>query len=861
VFRIVARGIAAHRARLAATALAVALGVSFISGTYVLTDTLKAAISGAISEGQTNVSVLVQAASHLPGRGGPGGAQGISLPESTLQKVAAVPGVREADDLALGPVTALAPDGRKIGALGGYALAFSVGTVPDLRPLTLRAGRFAANGSVADLDVASAQRDKISIGQTISVAGTGAAERLRVVGLVGYGSADSLAGESIVGLTVPTVQRLLAEPGRVYEVLASAQPGVTSVELRARVQAALGPSYKVQTRAQALSTATANINRAVSIFGDILLVFAGVALFVAVFLIFNTFSILIAQRSRELALLRCLGAHRRQLLGVVELEAGLIGLVASGIGMALGVLLALGLRGLLGAFGVDLPTTTPVIALRTVIVSIVVGTVATLVAASLPALRASRTAPIAALRNEPTVDAGRPSRFRGLLGAVLIAAGVLTVLEALHSGGGRSADAASRAEVAGLGLVLGFLGLSALVPLAARPLASVLGWPLARTFGVPGQLGRRNAMRHPRRTASTAAALMIGLTLVTTIAVFARSVQTSVDGVLDAHLHADVLVTTNGSTGLNESAVARVEAVPQVTDVAGLDSDRIDIVDPSGRARRAQATGTDVATYQRDVSIPATAGDLGRVGARAVAVTTGIAAQYHLAIGSPITLESSEAAQSRFTVVAIIHDPTGLTGDVLLSTGGFALLFPQAGGEISMILARAAPGVSPSAATAAVRGALASYPEATVASKQGYINTQNGQFQQLIGLVTALLGLAVVIALFGIVNTLALSVIERTREIGLLRALGMSRRQLRGAVRWESVVVAVLGTVLGITVGLLFSWVVVQALRSDGLNDYAVPVTELAGFVALSVLAGIVAAVIPARSAARVDVLRAITTE
>jgi putative ABC transport system permease protein len=299
--------------------------------------------------------------------------------------------------------------------------------------------------------------------------------------------------------------------------------------------------------------------------------------------------------------------------------------------------------------------------------------------------------------------------------------------------------------------------------------------------------------------------------------------------------------------------------------VAALASDTVQIELPSGRAGgtsvRVGATGTDVAAYARDVSVPPAAGSLGAVDGSAVAVTTGIAATWHLRVGSTLPLGSREVAKRDFTVAAVIHDPTGLTGDVLFSSTGLALLFPEGAAPIEVVLARQAPEVGQPAAQAAIYRATAAYPQVKVETKAGFIGSANKQFQELVGLVTALLGLAVVIALFGIVNTLALSVVERRREIGLLRALGMSRHQLRAAVRWEAVVVALLGTLLGIALGVVFAWVVVDALRSDGVTDFAVPGTELVVFVVLAGLAGVVAAVVPARSAARVDVLAAITTE
>jgi putative ABC transport system permease protein len=865
--RLALRGLLAHRVRLAATVGAVVLGVGFVAGTYVLTDTLRQAITGVVGQSQTHVSVVVTGRSADATSLAPGalGAEGVTLPQDTLARVDAVPGVAAADAVVAGPVAVAGPGSRPVSAAGSATFALSVGAVPDLRVLTLRAGRLPTGADEAVLDAATADRAHVVLGERLRVAGAGAARTVQVVGLVGYGTSESLAGATIVGLTLPTTQAVLGQPGRLDEVIAAAAPGVGERALAARVTAALGPAYRVETQAQAVAADTAAATRGFDVFSDVLLVFAGIALFVAVFLIFNTFSILLAQRARELALLRCLGALRRQLVATVLGESLVIGAVASLLGVGVGVGLALGIRALLSSFGIDFPATAPVVEARTVVVSLVVGVVATVGAALVPAVRGSRTPPVAAMRDDLPVDTGRPAPFRLVTGTLLVVLGVGVVVVALHAGGSGSGSAATRAEVIGVGLALGFLGLSALIPLVARPLAAVLGWPFAASGGVAGRLGRHNAMRHPRRTAATAAALMIGLTLVTTIAVFAHSVQASTDASLQNGLHADFVVTPNGTDALSRGLGARLAGLAQLRRVAALESEAVQIeLPPStapGASRRAGATGTGVAAYAQEVTVRPAAGRLSDVGGTGVAVTTGIADTWHLHIGSELPLGSVEVPRHSFTAAAIIHDPTGLTGDILFSPGGLSLLFPDGTPPVQVVLAQQAPGVDQASALAAVDRAVAAYPQAEVRTKAAYINGANQQFQEMVNLITVLLGLAVVIALFGIVNTLALSIVERRREIGLLRALGMSRRQVRAAVRWEAVVVSLLGTILGIAVGLAFGWVVVDSLRSQGVDRFAVPGGELVAFVVLAAVAGVLAAVLPARSAARVDVLAAITAE
>jgi putative ABC transport system permease protein len=883
MLRMMWRGMVAHRVRLVATVVAVMLGVSFVAGTYVLTDTLRTAISQSLTQSVAHVAIIVEGRTAVAsensctGKAATGASQGLgdlglTVAGSTVTRVAKVPGVSAADGLSVGTVNVEGPRGTRIASVTSLQLAFSVGTVPSLRSLTLRAGRWPRGPGEAVLDVGTATHFHIGVGQSIRVAGAGRAQSLRVVGLVGYGTADSLAGATIVGMTLPETQAILGQPGRIYDVTASAVPGVTPTQLAARVAAALGPRFTVETQAQAIAATNSAVNKGFDILGDILLVFAGVALFVAVFLIFNTFSILLSQRARELALLRCLGATRRQIVTSVLAEAALLGLGASVLGVGLGVLLALGLRSLLAAGGISFPSIPPVVEPRTVVVSLLVGTVATMAAALLPAWRGSRVAPVAAMRDEPPVDVGRAAPLRVGFGTVASLVGAAMVVAALHGAGGRGGDASHRAELAGFGLALGFLGIGALVPLVVRPLAGALGWPAAMLRGVPGKLGRNNAMRHPRRTASTAAALMIGLVLISTIAVMSRSVQDSVDATLDSGLHAGYVFTSSGVSHLSSAVSTRLAAIGQLADVAPVTHKTLQIqlgcsgaVPPGGgrypTSTAAPVTGSDVLAYARDVSIPVKAGSLAAVGPTSVAVTTGVAATWHLHVGSALPLGSPEVAHRTFTVAAIIGDPTGLTDDMLFSTSGLAGMFPQKGPKVDRIYAQPAPGVSPGAASAAVTRALRTYPQVKVSTKAGFINATNATFGQLIGIVTALLALAVVIAFFGIVNTLALSVVERRREIGLLRALGLSRRQLRAAVRWESVIVALLGTGLGIVLGVVFGWVVVRALHSVGVDVFAVPVVELLAFFVVAGIAGVLAAVVPARSAARVDVLAAITTE
>lgn len=885
MFRLILRGLSTHKVRLAATAIAVMLGVGFIAGTYVLTDTLKASISSLVGQSQANVAILVQAKSAASVSSTGSDSQPHTIPQSTIASVAKIPGIKADAGSAIGLISVFRVNGTPLSKPGSIDLGLSVGNVASLRSLVLRSGRFPVSGGEAVIDVSSSKRFGLRIGNSIKVGDGASLETLKIVGIVGYGNANSLGGATIVGMTLQRAESVLGQPGQVNQVVASGDAGITPTVLKSRVQSVLGPSFSVETQQQAEVAATSAVDKGLSIFSDVLLVFAGVALFVALFLIFNTFSILLAQRAKELALLRCLGAYRHQLVISVLIEALAIGLVASVLGLGLGVLLALGIRTLLGEIGISFPNVAPVIAMRTIVVSVVVGVLTTMIAALLPAFHGSRASPIGAFRSELPVDVGKRTPLRWTVGILFILIGLVVVARALHANGGHAANAASRAEQAAFGLLASFVGLSALVPIVAKPLASILGWPFAKLHSIPGKFGRLNAMRHPRRTAATASALMIGLTLITTIAVFSTSVQDSTTASLDSGLHADFLITPKGIGQFSALVGKSLKAVPQLTSVAVVKSGSAKIeglapstsLGSSGSSRssgssgsngsstkikrKVSITGVDIEVYKQDVSIPAVAGTLSSVTGNSVAITTGTAKLWQLHVGSVLPLASFQAPTKGFRVAAIFEDPTGLTGDILLALNGFSMLFPKPGNYVDMVMAKASPGTSSVAGFLAASRTMHEFPEAQVQTKQSFIDAQNLQFQQLISIITAMLLLAVVIALFGIVNTLALSVVERTREIGLLRALGMSKVQVRSAIRWESVIISLLGTTLGIAFGLLFGWVVVDALRPDGVDVFGVPIQELIVIVILAGLAGVIAALLPARSAANVDVLAAIASE
>ncbi|HEY7605686.1 MAG TPA: FtsX-like permease family protein, partial [Actinomycetes bacterium] len=626
--------------------------------------------------------------------------------------------------------------------------------------------------------------------------------------------------------------------------------GVTPTQLRDRIRAALDdPRYEVLTGSELAENTAAQINDTIGRFlSTALLAFAFVSLLVGGFLIFNTFTIIVAQRTRELALLRCLGASRRQVMTSVLVESLIVAVIASVVGLGLGVLIASGLKALLSTFlGGDIPTTGVQFQPRTVIVSLAVGVIITVLAALMPALKATRVPPVAALQPE---TAFAPTGFRKrriVLGVLVTVVGIALLLAGLfRPEGNRLVNVAS-------GAVVVFFGVAILSPLIARPLARVIGWPFARAFRLPGTLARQNAMRNPRRTASTAAALMIGLALVAFVSIFAASIKASTTKTLEDTVSADYILFNDQFQPFSPEAAQRLAQQPELAAVAGM---RIGPWKLNGAGKSLFAV--DPAAYSQVVKTETTAGSLDDLASGGLAVKDTVAKANGWTVGERVAMEFPRTGVQQIPVKAIYKD-NQLNGDYLLALTDYERNYSDQAD--SQILVKAAPGVAPADSRAAVDRVMADFPNVTVRDQAQFRDEQARQIDQIINLFYSLLGLAVLIALFGIVNTLGLSIFERIRELGLLRAVGATRRQLRSMIRWEAVIIAVLGAVLGLAVGVFFGWTIVRALSSQGITEFTLPVGQLVAFVVAAALAGILAAVGPGRRAARIDVLRAIATE
>ena len=839
------KGILAHKLRLALTALSVVLGVAFVSGTFVLTDTINHTFDTLFAEVTADVDVTVRARSGF-GEGGGVDVARDTIPESLLATVRQVDGVRVAEGSVGGLAQLVDPRGEAITTTGAPTLGFNWPTEESMSPLRLREGRAPERPGEVVVDVRTAKDNDLAVGDDVRVVFRTGTAPFTIVGLTGFGNADNLAGATIAAFELRTAQRSFGRVGAFDTVDVAADDGVSALELRQRLAGALPPGVEAVTGDQVAQESADSIKQFTGVFSTALLAFAGISLFVGAFIIFNTFSILVAQRTRELGLLRALGASRRQVMGSVLAEALIMGVVSSALGLALGVGFAIGLQALLDAFGLDLPTSTTQFLPRTVVASVVVGVGVTLAAAVLPGRRAARISPMAALRAEGG-DGGGSLRTRAVAGLAVGAAGTAALFVGLFG------DMDNGLPMVGLGAALTFLGVAILSPLVARPLAGFIGAPLRR-LGVAGKLGRQNAMRNPRRTAATAAALMIGLGLVGTVSVLGASIKKSTTEVFDRSLRADFAVMNQQFMPVISPELANaLSRRPELAAVSGF---------TSGEWRHdgasKQLSAGNPAALPEVLNVEILDGDYSRLAAGDLFVEERAAEDNGYLVGDAIEMTFARTGTQTLRIGGV-YARNELLGRYLVSNDVYDRNFTDRFDFV--VMAKVAPGVAAATARSAIEGVVEEFPGVEVRDQAEVKEENRKQINQILGLISALLALAIVIALFGIVNTLALSVFERTRELGLLRAVGMGRRQVKRMVRAESVITSVLGALLGLAIGIVFGAAIVQALGSEGITDLVVPGGQLLSYVVLAALAGVFAAVWPARRAAKLDVLAAIQAE
>jgi putative ABC transport system permease protein len=845
ILRITLRNLVEHKLRLALTTLAVILGVAFVAGTLVFTDTMSHRFDALFSRIGTGVAVDVRAKKSFT----VAGEETPTIPAGLVATVTAVPGVARARGNVSGFTAVVGSDGKVIGGQGLPQLGTSWD--PADRDFPMRAGRGPVRAGEVALDEETARRAGYRVGDRVRVLTQGTPLTETIVGVIGSGN---LLGTTVTSFDQQTAQRLLAAPGTFTDISITAVKGVSQATLRARVARALPGRYEAITGATLREENENQVATVLSYFRTFLLVFAVISVFVGAFIIFNTFSMLVAQRSHELALLRAIGASRRQVTGAVIGEAIGVGLAGSTLGLAAGVGLAVGLQRLFAAAGAQLGSGL-VLTARPVVWSYLVGMLVTVVAAYLPARRAARIPPVAAMRDEE----GGTGRWAGPSRSLrnrLVTGSVLTAAGAAAAGGGLAGQrivAGSPVVAVGAGAAMVFGGVAVLAPVLSRPVVRFLGACYPRLFATPGRIARQNALRNPRRTAATASALMIGLALVSAINVLSSSAKASVVDQVDRTFAADYLVTATTQGGFLPAAPqAALQAAPGVRQVTTIYEGDLRL---AGRRVTFIAT-PDPADLVRSARLSMVAGTAS-LGSDGVLVDAATARARGWRPGSVLPAQYPRAGQDQRLRVAGVYAQNPILGSYIVALPAYTGHVDRAVAVGFLVTtARAGP-----AAKEAVQSALGGYPNLKVADQSDVKKQAQKSIDQLVLLLTLLLALSIIIAGLGIINTLALSVIERTREIGLLRAVGVSRRQTRLMIRLESVIIAVFGALLGIAVGVLFGAAIQHSVRDKGLNVLDVPVWTLAFYLALSAVIGVVAAVWPAWRASRLDILRAIAIQ
>jgi putative ABC transport system permease protein len=856
MLRIALRGLWTRKLRTALTALAVVLGVSMVAGTYVLTDTINKSFNSLMASARADTSAVISAKSLVSKDMT---SEKPSVPASLLERVSGLPGV----DRAYGMVDTetarmIDSNGDPVGPAGPPALGFGrdPSTIGNKDAFKIVQGSWAKGPDEVAIDVLSAKKAKVSVGDTIRVEGSGPLQRYRISGLLQWGSSDSLGGATMVVFDLPTAQELFGLNGRLTEIDVRAKDSISPAKVVAQIKPILPANARALTVDEQIKEDQSEWSSFAKIIRYALLTFAGIALFVGAFVIFNTLSITVAQRSREMATLRTIGASRRQILGGVMAEGLTIGALASALGIGFGILLAKGLSSLMGAIGIDVPRTATVYAPRTFIISAATGVVVTLVASLGPALRATRVPPIAAVREGAVLPHGRFARLRPILSGLLLLAALSVIGFSLFGSIGQTSQ---RMLALAAGCALLFVAVALLSSYLVRPLARLVGSPGSKFGGASGKLARENATRAPARTASTAAALMIGLALVTFVSVLAHGLTRSTEVAIKKQISTDyVVMAKDGYSTFSNASTAALARVPGVEKATALRSDTV-----IAYKKEVNITGVDPATIRSSYHFDWKQGSnasLAKLGRDGAIVMDTFANKHKLTLGDRFPVTMPDGQQIGLHVVAIDKQPqfAPLLGQITVSTEGFDAAYRNPK-TTAVIFLRTAGGES-AQVESSLTSVLDAFPSVGLKTEKQAIDSLSSDMNTLLAMFYVLLGLSVVISVFGIVNTLALAVFERTRELGMLRAIGMTRRQTRRMIRHESVTISLIGAALGIPVGIFLAAMATTALRRYGVV-FSLPAISLVTFTLAAIAAGMLAAILPARRASRLNVLEALQYE
>ncbi len=860
------RSLMANKGRTLMTMFAVILGVAFVVGSFVVTDTVRESVNGLFTEIQSGSDVTVRAKSDLDATGGP--ASRGKVPDSEIATVEGVDGVKSAEGTVSGYAQMLTPDGKAVETQGAPFLGISWDS--DSGPLTLDRGRKPEGPNEVAIDRDTADEYKLEPGTKTKVLLASGPRDVEVVGVFTFGETNSLLGARLTAFDLASAQEAYGSVGQLDSIEVIAAEGVDPDELAKSINAVLPEGLEAVTATAVVDENVDQLGAFIGIFQTALLAFAGIALFVSAFYINNTFAIVLGQRVRQLALLRALGASAKQIRRSVYVEALLIGVIASAIGIVAGLGVSVLLKALLSSGGFELPEGGLVLQPRTWIAALVVGIGVTLLSSILPGRRASTVTPVEGMRDGVLQHPGG-SRRRLILGGALTIVGAVLMVLALFV----IEDTASLFITLAIGAVAVFIGVAWLSPLLAVPAGKVLGWPLAKLMKVPGRLARANVIRNPHRTARTASALMIGLALVAMVLVVGESIKQSVSAAVQGAVKADFVVSAEQFNGFSPSVATDIAALPEMAASSGGRFDRFrfnvseepppstsspDIgTPPNDDGKTKDLFAVDVSQIDQLLDVDMQEGGFENPPDNGIWIHEDSAKDNNLAVGDEVGVQFASGGVQQFEVAGIYADAT-LAGNFVIDLETFIKNYPASTVDF-FVFARTADGTTAKEARTAIEGVLEAYPQLKLEDRSEFQKSQEDQIDQFLAAVNGLLFLAIVIALLGIANTLALSVLERTREIGLLRSIGMMRKQARRMVLAEAVIVAVFGALLGLVIGLLFGIGAASALPESAVSTVAIPWASLVTVVIVAAIAGVVAGLLPARRAARLDVLKAVSSE
>ncbi|MFI1393907.1 ABC transporter permease [Streptomyces sp. NPDC020681] len=848
------RSFFAHKGRLLLSALAVLLSVAFVSGSLIFSDTVSRTFDRLFASTAADVTISPKEGI---GEALPTGVVR-TLPAELADRVSSVDGVKAARiEAAVQNLTVVDAANEAVGPTTGAPTIATNWRVTERSPVELTSGHAPRGPGEALLDKDTADNKNVDIGDTLTVLAQPGSFKVKIVGIATFKTTNP--GAALVFLDTPTAQtKLLGKPGIATSVFVDAADGVSDETLKQRVAAELGDAYELKTADEQAKSSAEQLGPFLDVIKWVMLGFAGVAVLVGIFLIVNTFSMLIAQRTRELGLLRALGADRRQVRRSVLTEALLLGLVGSTLGLAAGIGLAAGLIELMGLLGMNLSAAEMVLKVATPVSAYAVGLGVTFVAAYLPARRAAKVSPMAALADAEVAGVGGPLKVRAIAGSIVAAAGAAALAGCVVS-----EKTSTAASLLGLGVVLTLIATVVAGPLLVRPVIRVLGGAFPKVFGSVGRMSQRNALRNPRRTGATAAALMVGLALVGGLSIASSSMTKSFDNQIDKTLGADFVVQNSNFQPFPQEITEKVQGVESAGTVVRQRFAPVALTLPDGKRIESTASGYDPKLDEAANITYASGNTAAALASGSIAMDKDYATDHKVRIGSALPAEFPGGQRTRLTVRALTDmdqsGGPGMEGGLFMGLATVEKYLP--GGQEAALYVNAANGSDAADLRKGLESALDPYPQVQVRDQADYKELIRQQIAVMLYLVYALLGLAIVIAVLGVVNTLALSVVERTREIGLLRAIGLSRVQLRRMIRLESVVIAVFGALLGLVLGMVWGVAVQQVLALEGLTAFAVPWGTVVAVVIGSVVVGLAAAVLPALRASRMNVLAAIAHE